>query len=183
MIGFVAEERTAGDVRLGPFRPLVELTSGGVRPTPGAYIHDGMEVWPVPSRKGPAFRLRGVAGFFDRIGPDHCVYFASFAGKEPEELTLVATAADVPQLREPSSDDTAYFRARNTTCVVQGDYDPGTEPPCTPPRLLAVSDLDGDGLREFWATEPYMWDTGLSLWKEAPEGLESWHSLCVGCSD
>jgi hypothetical protein len=46
-----------------------------------------------------------------------------------------------------------------------------------------MSDLDQDGSREYWATEPYMWDMGITIWHQTHSGLKSLFSMAVGASD
>jgi hypothetical protein len=49
-------------------------------------------------------------------------------------------------------------------------------------EIIAVTDIDEDGQPEYWAREPYMWDTGLSVLEDRGT-LVPLLRLCPGCSD
>ena len=63
------------------------------------------------------------------------------------------------------------------------DYPTGEGPPCSRPTLFAISDLDSDGLDEFWFTVPYMWDTGFQVAELTPDhsDLVMIASACLDC--
>ena len=35
---------------------------------------------------------------------------------------------------------------------------------------------------QYWATEPYKWDTGITVWQQTSSGLTSIFTVCTGCS-
>ena len=186
LIGYIGEVRRTTDdtgvVRVGAFRPLGILRIGTLVASDGASIQDGMKFWQVLSPSDPPTALRHVSSFLDRVGEDHCV----FHGEPAQDFGLWTLLSSRPLpafFSHPSASDRAYFAEHRDVCVDQGDYDPHEKPPCSRPQLLAVSDLDGDGAKEYWATEPYMWDTGISVWQRATTGVTSILSICTGCSD
>ncbi len=183
LIGYVGYERQTGNIQVGPFRALCLLSEREIQPTDGRFIRDGMEFWSVLSPDRDPVALGGVSSFVDRMGADHCVYHGRFRGAAPPLWTLVSSKPLPGVLRRPGDEDRSYFNKYNTTCVDQGDHEVGKQPPCTRPELLAVSDFDGDGSREYWATEPYMWDTGITVWRRTNSGLTVVLSACPGCSD
>ena len=167
--------------RVGSFRPLGILREGALIASDGAVIHDEMELWRVLDPSAAAMTLQRVSSFLDRLGEDHCVYHAELA-EAVADWTLLSSRPLPGVFESPSAADRAYFAEHTQTCVAQGDRsDP--QLPCSGPELLAVSDIDGDGMAEYWATEPYIWDTGVSVWQREDEGLSRIFTGCTGCSD
>jgi hypothetical protein len=91
------------------------------------------------------------------------------------------TSKPVDIFLKPSPDEISLFYELNTKCVNQGDYEDPR--PCTKPLLLAVSDIDRNDNPEYWATEPYTWDTGLTVYELKNNTLQPILRVCVGCSD
>lgn len=187
LIAYVGDvrETTQGDrtVRLGPIRALALIRQGKLAATDGRFIREGMPLWRVLSPKSPPVALRNVSSFLDRMGEDHCVYHAEMSPSEISQWTLLASKPMGHVFRSPRPQDISFFRKHNSTCVDQGDYEPSKKPPCTRPKLIAVSDIDRDGVSEYWATAPYTWDTGFTVWKEIDNGLVRVLDVCTGCSD
>jgi len=186
-IAYVGEVReTTQDgrtVRLGPIRPLALIRQGKLFATDGRIMGEGMRLWNVRSPEAPPLILRNVSSFLDRMGEDHCVYAAEVKIKEIPLWTLLASKSLKQIFRQPRSEDVSFFRMRNDSCVDQGDYELSKKPPCTRPQLLAVSDIDRDGVSEYWATQPYTWDTGITVWKPVGRDLIRLLEVCSGCSD
>ncbi len=182
LIGTIGNVRHTNGIRLGSFRVLVVIHNGALLTAEGAGIHDGMEFWNVVAPATGPVALRQVSSHLDRMGKDHCVFHA-----EPDrDLALWTLLADrpVPELfHQPSPSETAYFAVHRNICVDQGDYPPARKPPCSRPTLVAVSDLNQNGEKEYWATEPYTWDTGITVWKLTESGLARLKTACSGCSD
>lgn len=165
-----------------PFRPIALLSGASLKETPGAGIHKGQSFWPVLSPASQPPRLSSAGSFLDHMGEDHCVYFGSFGNANLPRWTLMSSEPLPGVFRAPTPKDRAEFYRLNTSCVQQGDYPEGQTPPCVRPKLLAVSDINKNGKPEYWATEPYLWDTGLSVW-ENNGTLVPLLQVCVGCSD
>ena len=184
LLGYVAPTRTTDDLVVGPFRALALLRGSELSATDGAFIRDDMKFWPVVPADPIPVELTNVSSFMDVVGPDRCVFHAEFRGTAPPLWTLLSSKLLVDIIQEPTATERADFASLNTKCVAQGDYDSGREPPCTRPELLAVSDLDANGQIEYWGTEPYVWDTGITVWERDQElGLIVLLSVCSGCSD
>ena len=113
------------------------------------------------------------------MGEDHCVSYADIVGPALEEWTLLSSRPLPGVFRIPTSAERTHFERVVSDCVQQGDL-PNT--PCVRPTLLAITDLDKNGELEYWATDPYMWDTGLTVWK-GKSALTRFLAVCVGCSD
>ncbi len=147
-------------------------------------MSDTMRLWRVLDPSSPPLALRNVSGFLDRMGEDHWVYHAETgSGDLPFGTLLSSKPMESSQFKAPTEEDRAFFRQHNANCVGQGDPDPATKPPCERPELIAVSDIDSDGSPEYWATRPYLWDTGITVWKRTPQGLVQVLDVCSGCSD
>ncbi len=182
LIGYIGEIRQTNGIRLGSFRVLGIVRNGMLVTTDGAAIRDGMNYWNVLAPSAVPTALRQVSSYLDRLGEDHCVFHA-----EPKaDLALWTLLSDrsLPEIfHYPDASETAYFAEHHNICIDQGDYEPSKKPSCTRARLLAVSELNQDGEKEYWATEPYMWDTGITVWKRTETGLTPIKKVCSGCSD
>jgi len=164
-----------------PFRALAILRGDAIAETDGSSIRTGARFWRALSPQARFVRLGSVESFLDH-SDGQCVYSGDFDGDAPLRWTLLTSRPLRGIFRAPTAQQRAAFYDRNTTCVIQGDYLPDEHPSCTRPVLLAVTDLDRDGIVEYWATEPYMWDTGVTAWRDGPQ-LTSLLSVCPGCSD
>lgn len=186
LIGYIGKARRTnqggGWVQLGSFRVLGILRNGRLVASDGAAISEGMNYWNVLQPPASPTSLKQVSSFLDLLGTDHCVFHA-----QPEEdLPLWTILSDRPLpgvFHHPSPPETAYFAEHHNSCVDQGDYPASRKPPCSRPKLLAVSELNQDGEKQYWATEPYRWDTGITVWKHTEKGLSSIRKVCSGCSD
>lgn len=166
-----------------PFRPIALLHGSSLKETAGAGIHKGQTFWRVLSAASKPLRLSSVSSFLDHMNEDHCVYFGSFGNAKLPRWTLLSSEPLLGVFRPPTAKDRSDFYRLNTSCVQQGDYPEGKTPPCVRPKLLAVSDINKNGRPEYWATEPYLWDTGLTVWENNSGTLTPLLQVCVGCSD
>jgi len=166
-----------------PFRPVALIDGSVIKETLGSSIHKGQLFWDVLSPTAKSHELSSVGSFLDRMGDDHCVYFGSFEKDNPPLWALLSSKPIPGIFRSPTPKDTETFYQFNKECITQGDYPEGQEPPCTRPELLAITDINGNGSPEYWATEPYMWDTGLTVWEKENDTLAPLLEVCVGCSD
>jgi len=172
---------TSNTVNLGEFRPVAVIENGFIKETPGSSIKEGQKFW-LAGSQNEIITLTNVNGFLDQMGDAHCVYFASISGKQFPQGTLFTSRPETG-FRKPTKGESELFYKLNTTCVNQGDYPTGKQPPCTRPTLLAITDVNNDKKLEFWATQPYMWDDGLSVWEYDKDQLIKIFEVCVGCSD
>jgi hypothetical protein len=173
----------AETTQVEPFRPLAILNGSSIKETLGATIYKGQSFWPILSPKSKPIKLQKVDSFFDHMNDGSCVYFGTLENTDLPRWTLLSSAPLPGVFREPKQKDRDEFYRLNTTCIKQGDYPEGQEPPCVRPILLAVSDINKNGKPEYWATEPYMWDTGLTVWENTGATLLKLFEVCVGCSD
>jgi len=164
------------------FRPLAILSGSSIKETLGATIYKSQSFWPVLSLGSKPLKLVAVSSFLDRMGEDHGVYSGTLAKKDLPNWTLLSSAPLPGVFRKPTQKDRDEFYRLNTTCVKQGDYPAGQDPPCVRPILLAISDINKNGKPEYWVTEPYIWDTGLTVWENTGT-LNQLLQVCVGCSD
>jgi len=168
---------------VGPFRPIALLKESSLQPTPGAGIHRGQSFWRALEPKRTPLKLRAVNSFLDHMNEDHCVYFGSLGKASPSRWTLLSSAPLPGVFHAPTRKDRRRFYQLNKACEIQGDYPDDRTPPCVRLRLLAISDINENGHVEYWATEPYRWDTGLTVWEEDNGRLVPLLQVCVGCSD
>jgi hypothetical protein len=166
-----------------PFRPIALLSGSSLKEAPGAGIYKGQSFWRAISPASEPLVLRSVNSLLDHMGEDHCVYYGSFKNANFPRWTLLTSEPLPGVFRKPSPKDRAEFVRLNTTCEQQGDYPEGQTPSCVRPKLLAVSDFNKNGKPEYWATEPYRWDTGLTVWENSNGKLVPLLQVCVGCSD
>ncbi len=165
-----------------PFRPLALLNGNVLKETPGATIHKGQSFWRALAPASKPVKLSSVGSFLDHMNEDHCVYFGTFGKATPPRWTLLSSKPIPGIFHTPSPEDNAEFYRLNTSCVQQGDHPESQPPPCVRPKLLAVSDINKNGSPEYWATEPYLWGTGLTVW-ENNGALHPLLQVCVGCGD
>jgi len=186
LIAYIGEVRTTSDdrgrTRVGSFRTFGILRNGVLETSDGASVRDGMKFWQVVAPSAPPIALREASSFLDRMGEDHCVYHAEPIHALPI-WTLLSSRPLGQTFSRPSEADRSYFAQHQDICVDQGDYEPFERPPCSRPILLAVSDLDADRAKEYWATQPYLWDTGIAVWRRTEAGLTHLIGVCAGCSD
>lgn len=164
--------------KVEPFRPLALIINSTITSTEGSWIYEGQPFWPVLSSDSEPFKLVSVGSFLDHMNVDHCVYFGTIENKDLPRWTLMSSEPMQYAFKGPTSMDSELFYKLNTTCIYQGNL-PET---CTKPKILAVSDINNNGMTEFWTTEPYKWDTGLTVW-EYSDKLIPLLRVCVGCSD
>jgi len=191
LVGWITHERittqfSSGDEKgkttsVGAFRLVGAIEDNKIINTIGSSIKNGQTFWTANNPKNSVI-LDSVEGFLDQINYAHCVYFASIKNNQYPRWTLF-TSKPTNKFRTPSEDETNLFYKLNQTCVDQGDYPTGQEPSCTKPTLLAITDINKDSKLEFWATEPYKWDDGLTIWEYNGKGLIRIFAVCVGCSD
>ena len=186
LIGYIGEVRRTSSgrsmTRVGSFRALGVLRHGTLVASDGASIRDGMKFWQVLAPSASPTALQHVSSFLDRLGEDNCV----FHGEPVQDFALwtLLSSRPLPTIfSRPNASDRSYFGEHRDVCVDQGDYEPTEKPACSRPLLLAVSDLNRDGAKEYWATEPYIWDTGITVWQHAETGLTAILAVCTGCSD
>lgn len=168
---------------VGPFRPIVLLNGHDLMETPGSTIRKEQPFWYVLSPTSKPVKLSSVGSFLDHMNEDHCVYFGTIEEPNPTRWTLLSSKPIPHVFRSPTHKDRAEFYRLNTTCVQQGDYPEDQKPPCVQPQLLAITDINKNGKLEYWATEPYFWDTGLTVWEKNNGVLTPMLQVCVGCSD
>ena len=190
-VGWTTNERTttqfsAGEVgskttSLGAFRIVAVIENNKITETIGASMKNGQRFWSVNNPKNSVV-LTSVDSFLDHMNNDHCVYSASINSSKYPLWSLFTSSPD-NRFKMPSKTEADLFHKLNTLCVNQGDYPEGEEPPCTKPTLLAITDINKNNKPEFWATEPYMWDDGLSVWEYDGKELGKIFEVCVGCSD
>lgn len=166
-----------------PVRPLAVLQDAALEPALRPEIYKGQRFWRVLAPTARPARLRSAGAFLDRMNEDHCVYFGTFEKASPPLWTLLSSEPLPGVFRAPTENETLRFSQLNNSCVEQGDYPEDRMPACVRPRLLAITDINKNGRPEYWATEPYRWDTGLTVWEEENGKLIPLLELCVGCSD
>ncbi len=96
---------------------------------------------------------------------------------KPEQF--FSTKKGVKVRTQLTDDEKTFFVTQiNTACVDQGDFPETEKPPCTRPTPVAITDLNENGQREYWFTEPYMWDNGIGVIEEPQNRILT---ACPGC--
>jgi hypothetical protein len=49
--------------------------------------------------------------------------------------------------------------------------------------VLAITDINKNGKPEYWATEPYKTDTGVTVWEKNHGVFVVLLQVCPGCAD
>ncbi|MFC1838421.1 hypothetical protein ACFL1N_02490 [Thermodesulfobacteriota bacterium] len=191
IIGWITNYRTtiqSGDdsrsvkTRVGNFRPVAGIVGSKISETTGAAIKNDQTFWPVLDTAHPV-KLTQVKSFWNKLGIDHCVYHGTIENTKLKNWTLLSSKP-IDVFHKPSADEISFFNKLNTDCLKKGSEHEGNyTPPCTKGLLLAVSDIDKNGSPEYWATEPYTWDTGLTVYELKNNTLKPILRVCVGCSD
>lgn len=188
LVAWITNIRETGDMRTSEtnivesFRPLFTISGKTIKEATGDTIAKGDKFWPLVMANGSPLALKSVSTFLDHMNYDHCVFSGTLEKNKLPEWTLLSSKK-ISGFRAPKKTEREQFYKLNTTCINQGDYDEGKEPPCVRPQILAVSDVNKNGKIEYWATEPYLWDTGVRIWELNGKKLESLLEVCVGCSD
>lgn len=168
---------------VGSFRPIALLSGSSFKEPVGATIHKGQSFWPLLSPAAKPIKLESVSSFLDHMGEDHCVYSGTLEKSDLPRWTLLSSKPLRDMFRAPTKEEREMFYRLNTSCVQQGDPPAGQVPPCVRPTILAVSEINKNGKIEYWATEPYLWDTGITVWENNNGTLVQLLQVCVGCSD
>lgn len=75
-----------------------------------------------------------------------------------------------------TSEAKTLFYSLNKDCVANDTVPPS----CDKPDLIATSDLDEDGLLEFWYRDPYSWDWGFAV-AEVSKGNDNLVTISKEC--
>ena len=170
-----------GRVTVGPFRSLAVIRDGSLGKTVGATIFKDQPFWRATDPQRAPVKLSSANSFLDHMGEDHCVYHATLSDPSLPKWTLLTSKPLPGVFKPPTAPQVQLFS--QSRCIVQGDHETGKEPPCTKPQVLAVSDINGNGRPEYWVTNPYMWDTGVTVWEESDGMRPLLLDVCTGCSD
>jgi hypothetical protein len=167
--------------KVEPFRPIAVLKGKAISETSGASISKGQPFW-LAQAPDKQVQLTSVSSFLDHMNEAHCVYYGTVNDPNLPQWSLLTSKPLPGVFRVPTKAEKAKFRKAKPECIVQGDYAEDQKPPCSRAEILAVSDINKNGKPEYWATEPYMWDTGLTVWEDTGQ-LNTLFQVCVGCSD
>ena len=188
LVGFTTNERTtiqgnnhrSVTTVVGNFRVIASISNNQISLNDGSTIRDGQTFWSVTNQQ-ETVALESSASFLDRMGRDHCVYYASASPAQEKTLYTSSISAG---LSPSSNEQNDLFLSLNTRCVEAIDPDPDRpKPECKRPRLMAVSDINKDEHHEYWAIQPYAWDEGVTVWEIIDGKLSVTLQTCVGCSD
>lgn len=190
IIGWITNPRTTGhsveksnavSTVAGNFRPVAQIAGSKLSETSGAAIKNNQTFWPVFDITRPV-KLTNVKSFWDRLGKDHCVYHGTIKDNGLKKFTLLS-GRPIKVFRRPTADESALFDKLDTSCERGARSGKNYSPPCKKGLLIAVSDIDKNGSPEYWATEPYTWDTGLTVYEIKNNTMIPVLRVCAGCSD
>lgn len=117
---------------------------------------------------------------FTAMANDRCISSAKTTSDKKFKQFTLFTSKKIA-LRKPTPEEINFFYTANKRCVIMGDY---LEPKkCTKPEILFMSDLDNNGLFEYWIKYPYMWEFGLSIHEQSKDkkGLKVIVDTCYNC--
>ncbi len=177
-----------GAVFVGYTRPhesqlksLALLVSKKLRPYDGHNLHVGLALHEAATPSPGSSEIAAVNPSMERMGKNHCEYPAELS-LSPANVWRIWVSDRATALRGPSPAERDSFRKLEPKCV--SSRDPEAPSQCVYTDLVAVSDLDENGLPEYWHTLPYGWDIGLTVSElTTPSSLEKLLSACPGCSD
>jgi hypothetical protein len=182
LVAWMGARHKAGRDTVESFRPVAVIQGPSIRESYGSTIAKGRKFWLALAPDSPPATLASAGSIYYRTGRDRCVYQGTLEQPDPAPWTLLTSKPLPGVFRPPTDQEKREFRMRMPRCQVQGDYPEGQEPPCVMAEIIAVTDIDEDGQPEYWAREPYMWDTGLSVLEDRGT-LVPLLRLCPGCSD
>ena len=163
---------------VGSFRAIAYVRGSELFAACGKDLTEGQRFWPVSVGES-ATVLTSVTAPVEEM-EDDCAHTANVSPQMPRWTLL--TSAPSESLREPTQEERGTFERFDFECIPQGDVEPGNDE-CSEPQLLAVSDIDNNGEVEYWATQPYTWDTGIGVWTTRAGTLTPVLKACPGCSD
>lgn len=164
-------------------RAAALVTQGSIAAYDGRHLAEGNVLHAVLPGTTTSVEVADVHAYLNQLGPDHCVYEATLTASAGADWQLWTPGRMDDAFRAPSDEEAERLQKYRPRCIRQGDFPEDKQPPCAQAKLLAVSDLDGDGDLEFWHSAPYTWDTGLSVIEESEQEPELLVSACPGCSD
>lgn len=173
-----------GHAVVEPFRPAVLLKGSSIRETEGSSIAIGQRFWRAVSPGEDPVTLQSAGAVWNTQGADHCVYSATVSDPSLPRFTLLTSQPLAETFRPANEAEKQMARQIWPECRSFADHAGDQPPPCRRREILAVSDINRNGRSEYWTTEHYAWDTGLTVVEEnstsAPLVLLR---VCKGCAD
>ena len=130
--------------------PLFFLTDKKFKEQNGIELKKVPPLYIVPNNKTPnyhsEFRL-------DLYRKNRCLYYGKISSKH-QDYTLLSNRKNTP-VSLPNKKDFLFFKKNFPECIYQEGKKP--EGKCVYRQLLYVSDLDKNGKKEYWYTQPYAW--------------------------
>jgi hypothetical protein len=123
-------------------------------------------------------------------GISWCLFSAEIDQSAVEENALFSNDREF-HLRQPTESEQAAFDAdmypdsycRNRGGLFLRDTPPEDIPPCAEPKLIGLTDVNGNQRPEFWATEVLKFSTGIAVWEHDGTQYRKVYSACPLCSD
>jgi len=157
--------------------PLVIIKNGTILPASNYHANTVEKLTLVKNQHVVHYKLKTTV---ERKGPDRCIWFIEISDQNIKPFELIGTSVGLKLNFQPSENHKSIFK-KHSKCVAHGD-NPPDKPQCRWPELIATSDLDADGLIEFWMTEIYIWNTGMKVSEyDKKEGLRPISSQCPNC--
>lgn len=177
--------------KFGQLRVIAIVKDGKIREPRNAVLERGASLWNVLD-EGQELVLTDIyaVNFLFRPGTSWCLFSAEIDQDAVEEHALFANERGF-HLRRPSESEQAAFDANmypdsycaNRAGLFLRGAPPAAIPPCKEPKLIGLTDVDGNHRPEFWATEVLRYSTGIAVWEHNGKRYEKIYSACPLCSD
>lgn len=116
----------------------------------------------------------------DHAGVLGCIWNSHSELINQPYYTILATS--IIRVEKPNQIDEQKFYEIDHSCVHQGEHPIDQMPPCKKPELIAVSDLNQNGKKEYWHTVPTTYRDGFAF-SEINESQRSLISLAESDPD
>jgi hypothetical protein len=178
-------------MKFGQLRAVAIVDDGQIREPRNAMLERGASLWNVlDARQEIVLTEIYAVNYLFRPGISWCLFSAEIDQSAVEEHALFTSDREF-RLRQPTEFEQAAFDADMypaSYCMNRGgmflrDVPPEDIPPCKEPKLIGLSDVNGNQRPEFWATEVLKYATGIVVWEHSGSRYEQIYRACPICSD
>ena len=175
----------------GQLRAVAIVKDGQIREPRNAVLERGASLWNVMDEEQELVLADIYAvNYLFRPGSSACLFSAAIDQVAVEDSALFANNREF-HLRQATESEQGDFAANiypESYCANRGglflrDTPPEDIPPCKEPKLIGLTDIDGDRSPEFWATEVLKYSIGIAVWERNGRNFAKIYSACPLCSD
>ena len=178
-------------MKFGQLRTVAIVEDGQIRGPRNAVLEKGASLWNVLDADQELVLTDIYAvNYLFRPGISWCLFSAEIDQSAVEGNALFTNDREF-HMRPPTESEQAAFAADmypDSYCGNHGglflrDTAPEDIPPCKEPKLIGLSDVNGNQRPEFWATEVLKYSTGIVVWEHSGRRYEKIYRACPLCSD